>query len=106
MLRRKKVTMPQLRICVKCNRALDDKDKQCPWCGVNVPTYPLNGEECDLPAWPVQPTVSSLEFLSRLAPNGIVHGGEKLSPVLDYPFVDVARLTVVTSTKRGTQQHL
>jgi len=33
------------RICTKCNRTLEDEDRQCPFCGVKVVTYSLNTKE-------------------------------------------------------------
>jgi len=30
---------------MKCNRSFDDEDKQCPHCGVGVPTFSLNSKE-------------------------------------------------------------
>ena len=41
--------------------------------------------------------------LSHVLAHRIVHGGERLSPVLNYLFADVERSTVVASAKRGTQ---
>ena len=33
------------RICLKCNRALEADDRQCPICGVKVVTYSLNTKD-------------------------------------------------------------
>ena len=33
------------RICRKCNRMFGDEDRQCPNCGLKVPTYALNTKE-------------------------------------------------------------
>lgn len=33
------------RICRKCNRTFGDEDRQCPNCGLNVPTCALNTKE-------------------------------------------------------------
>ncbi|SRR5579884_108615 len=43
--KRKRTPQIRRRICTKCNRLLEDEDRQCPYCGVNVPTFSLNTKE-------------------------------------------------------------
>ncbi len=38
----KHIRKTRRRICVKCNRLLEEEDRQCPFCGVKVVTHALN----------------------------------------------------------------
>jgi len=64
------------RICMKCNRPVDDEDKQCPACGVDVWTYSLHTKQ----DWQQRP-----KRFPRIRPNPWKTGPDHLTLPGDYP---------------------
>jgi hypothetical protein len=68
------------RICIQCNRMVDEEDLQCPFCGVKVPTYSLNtkGDWRRLPQR--FPRLPEKSHSLPLNPDGVPSPGEYKTP--------------------------